>query len=78
MFEKRKTNKTKEELVLEALREVGIDCDFYDDENHPYEPFQIKIGDEIVDLNEDFNIFYDFNNKADGDKIITIKSVKST
>lgn len=52
--------KSKEEILLESLIKAGIDCSLYTDDSEPREYFQIRIGDKLVDLDENLNLFDDF------------------
>lgn len=54
MFQKRKTDKTDDQILLESLRKAGIECDLRED-GEPMTSFQIRMPDGRLKNLEDMS-----------------------
>lgn len=59
MFEKRDTNRTDEELLLEALLENGIECKLRDPDDPPPKKLSIRLGGQDLEFSpEDSDVLF--------------------
>ena len=77
MLKRRKTDKTSEEILIEALREAGVECELRKPGDPP--PHALNLTDEggnvIVEFERDFNLFDTHYLTPETSKIVKVNKV---